>query len=320
MQPVILAGATGNLGGRIARAIVARGGSVRAIVRPRSDAETVAALRRDGIATVEADVASATALTKACEGGSCVVSALAGLRDVIVDAQSALLGAALGAGVARFFPSDFALDFTKLPDGINRNLDLRREFHRRLDRAPIAATSVLNGMFADLLTGQAPIVILRLKRVVYWKSAEQPMDFTTIDDVASYTAAAALDASTPRFLRVAGDRVNARQLADVVSEVAGERFRTLRAGGLRRLEKIIRIARVIAPGGDELYPPWQGMQYLHNMFDGRALLDPLDNDRYPGMEWTGVKKVLAEYVRARSAKRQRPPSSGRSNASAGARP
>ncbi|HEX2716615.1 MAG TPA: NmrA family NAD(P)-binding protein [Gemmatimonadaceae bacterium] len=304
-SPVILAGATGNLGGRIARAIVARGGSVRAIVRPDADRDTVAKLRRDGVTVVEADFGSATALAKACEGGACVVSALAGLRDVIVDAQSALLGAALGAGVPRFFPSDFALDFTKLPDGLNRNLDLRREFHRRLDRAPIAATSVLNGMFADLLTGQAPIVILKLKRVVYWKTAEQPMDFTTIDDVASFTAAAALDPATPRFLRVAGDRVNARELAAIASELAGEEFRTLRAGGLRRLERIIRIARAISPGKDQLYPPWQGMQYLHNMFDGRALLEPLDNDRYPGMRWTPVRETLAQYVRGKGSRTRR---------------
>ena len=42
--------------------------------------------------------------------------------------------AAVDAGVPRFIPSDFAIDFTKIPEGGNRNLDLRREFHRRLER------------------------------------------------------------------------------------------------------------------------------------------------------------------------------------------
>lgn len=294
-DPIVLAGATGNLGSRIARAIVARGGRVRAIVRRGSDPEKSAALRRSGAETVEADFASATSLAKACEGGTCVVSALSGLRDVIVEAQSALLGAAIAAGVPRFIPSDFAIDFMKLPDGLNRNLDLRREFHQRIDRAPIAATSILNGMFADLLTGPAPIVLFRLRRVVYWKSAEQALDFTTVDDVATYTAAAALDPSTPRHLRIAGDRVNARELAVAATEATGRRFRTFRAGGVHRLERIIRIARRLAPGKDQLYPPWQGMQYLHNMFDGRALLEPLDNERYPGMRWTSVREVLAAY-------------------------
>jgi hypothetical protein len=66
----------------------------------------------------------------------------------------------------RFIPSDYCIDFTKLPPGTNRNLDLRREFHERLDRAPIAATSILNGRFADMLTGQAPIVLFKFKRVL----------------------------------------------------------------------------------------------------------------------------------------------------------
>jgi hypothetical protein len=32
---------------------------------------------------------------------------------------------------------------------------------------------------------------------------------------------------------------------------------------------------------------------MHNMFSGRAKLEPLDNDRYPGMQWTTVRDVLA---------------------------
>ena len=56
-----------------------------------------------------------------------------------------------------------------------------------------------------------------------------------------------------------------------------------------------KVARVVAPGGNELYPAWQGMQYTCNMFEGRAKLEPLDNDRYPGMHWTTVRDVLSAH-------------------------
>jgi len=36
-----------------------------------------------------------------------------------------------------------------------------------------------------------------------------------------------------------------------------------------------------------------GSQYAHNMFSGTAKLEPLDNDRYPGIRWTAVRDVLA---------------------------
>jgi nucleoside-diphosphate-sugar epimerase len=289
----VIAGATGNLGGRIARAILQRGANVRAIVRHKSDPGKVEELRKRGAAIAEVDFNSVSEVTGACKGGSCVISALSGLRDVIVERQTLLLDSAVKAGVPRFIPSDYSIDFTKVPPGTNRNLDLRREFHERLDKTPIAATSILNGMFTDLLTGQAPVVLFKLKRVVYWQDADLRLDFTTMDDTAEFTAAAALDASTPRFLRIAGDQISARGLAEVVSEVLGEKFRLFRAGGLKRLATLIKITRAVFPGSSALYPPWQGMQYMHNMFSGRAKLEPLDNERYPGMRWTTAREVLA---------------------------
>ncbi len=289
----ILAGATGNLGGRIARALLERGANLRAIVRHSSDPNKVEELRKQGAAIAEVDFNSLPEVTGACSGGSCVISALSGLREVIVETQTSLLDAAVNAGVPRFIPSDFSIDFTKLPPGTNRNLDLRREFHERLDKAPIAATSILNGMFTDLLTGQAPIILFKLNRVVYWEDADQRLDFTTMDDTAEFTAAAALDHSSPRFLRIAGDQMSARGLMEVASEVTGKKFSLFRAGGLGRLETLIKIMRAVLPLSSSVYPPWQGMQYLHNMFSGRAKLEPLDNDRYPGMRWTPARDVLA---------------------------
>ena len=161
---IAIAGATGALGGHIARTLLEQGAKVRAIVRSSSDRERVEELRKWEADIAEVDFANEADITSAFLGGSCVVSALAGLRDTIVDTQTLLLEAAIKAGVPRFIPSDFSIDFTRLTPGTNRNLDFRREFHERLDKAPIAATSILNGMFTDLLTGQAPIILFKFKR------------------------------------------------------------------------------------------------------------------------------------------------------------
>jgi len=290
---VIVAGATGALGGRIVDALLARGAAVRALVRRGGAVERAAALAQRGAEVAEVAFDRIEELERACAGGACVVSALSGLREAVIDAQSALLDAAVAAGVPRFIPSDFSIDFTRLIPGTNRNLDLRREFRERLEAAPIAATSVLCGMFMELLAGTAPIVLFPLRRVLVWGSADQPLDFTTVADTAAFTAAAALDAATPRFLRIAGDRCSARQLAEAVSRVTGKPFRLLRGGSLARLERLIAVARVLAPGRHALYPPWQGMQYLRDMFSGRGALDPLDNHRYPELRWTSVEEFLA---------------------------
>jgi len=290
---IVVAGATGNLGGRIARALLDRGADVRALVRHSTAPDRVERLQRRGVTIASVDLSNASEVTAACSGASCVVSALQGLRDVIVDAQAALLDASIKAGVPRFIPSDYSIDFTKLPPGENRNLDLRRELHERLEQTSISATTIFNGAFADMLTGQMPLILFKLHRVLYWANADQRMDFTTMDDTAAFTASAALDPSTPRFLRIAGDQLSARELAAVASEVTGQKFRLFRAGGLGTLGMLIRVVRRFAPAEKELFPAWQGMQYMRNMFDGRSKLEPLDNDRYPGIRWTTARDVLS---------------------------
>jgi len=294
---VVVAGATGNLGARIVRALRARGADVVALTRAGTAPERLEPLRSLGATIAAVDLAHGSEVTRAASGASCVVSALNGLRDVIVELQTVLLDAAVRAGVPRLIPSDYSIDFTGLPPGRNRNLDLRRDFHGRLERRAISATTVFCGAFAELLTGPMPLLLFGPRRVLYWGDADQRMDFTTLDDTAAFTASAALDPSTPRFLRIAGDQLSARELAAVASEVTGERFRLLRAGGLRTLGAVIAVARAVAPGRGE-FPAWQGMQYMRDMFDGRAKLAPLDNDRYPGLRWATARDVLAARPRA----------------------
>ena len=290
---IVVAGASGNLGRRIARALLEREAIVKALVRHGTARDKLEQLQELGVTIASVEPNSASEVTRACSGASCVVSALQGLRDAIVEAQTVLLDAAIQAGVPGFIPSDYSIDFTKFPPGENRNLDLRRDFHERLDKTSISATTIFNGALADMLTGQMPLILFKLKRVLYWGDADQRMDFTTMDDTAAFTASAAMDPSTPRFLRIAGDRLSARELTAVVSEVTGKEFRLFRAGGLGRLGTLIKVARTVAPGERELCPAWQGMQYMRNMFDGRAKLEPLDNDRYPGIRWTTARDVLS---------------------------
>ncbi|MCJ8167098.1 NmrA family NAD(P)-binding protein [Pontibacter sp. E15-1] len=294
---IVIAGATGNLGERIVKALLDKNAQVHALVRSSSDSETINRLENLGAKVFRVTHWNVGELTTACLGASCVVSALSGLREVIVVAQKVLLDAAIAAGVPRFIPSDYSLDFTKFTDGENRNLDWRREFHEYLDKTAISATTIFNGAFAELLTDQMPVIHFKQKLVVYWRNADYRWNFTTMDNTAEYTANAALDPSTPRFLRIAGDQVSPRHIQAIMREITGEKFRLLRAGGKGLLGIIISMARLAAPGKENLYPAWQGMQYMQNMVDERSRMSSLDNNRYPAIHWTSVKEVLTNHQR-----------------------
>ncbi len=290
---VVLAGAGGDLGHRIALSLVARGATVRALVRPDAGDAARQRIAATGAEVHAAEIAGTAAVNSIFVGADCVVSALNGLRAVIVDRQEALLAAAVTAGVPRFISSDYSADFTKTIPGENRNFDLRREFMARADRAPIKVTSILNGAFMDMLGAAMPIIQPGIHRVIHWGSADQLLDFTTKDNVAAYVAAAANDAVTPRILRIAGQSLSARELAAILTSVTGSRYRTFRVGGMGALGLMIRIGKRVAPQPNEAFPPWQGMQYMRDMFSGRGKLEPLNNDRYPGLRWTQVAEHLA---------------------------
>lgn len=291
---ILVAGGTGSLGGRIVRDLKKRGAMVRAIVRPQSEPEKLDLLRDSGAEIVVVDMMSGEDLTRACDGVSCVVSTLSGLHDVIVGAQTQLLSAAVSAGVRRFIPSDFSVDFTKLSEGNNRNFDWRREFHEVLAKSPIEATSIMNGAFTDILRYGTPIYDFRNHTVGYWgDDPDWKMDFTSMDNTAEYTAAAALDIQTPRILRIASFQVSPRDLAAIGTKVKKQEFKLVPLGSLDEFAEANRKDRAAHPEGEQqVFPEWQGKQYLHSMFSAHN--ETLDNDSYPGIQWDSAVETLSK--------------------------
>ena len=111
MGELLVCGATGHLGGRIASLLTERGIPFRALVRPSSD---TAALRSSGIELSVGDLTDPTSLQVALAGVRTVVTTVnavgrwrPGATDVSIDrvdhhGNAALVRAAEAAGVDRF--------------------------------------------------------------------------------------------------------------------------------------------------------------------------------------------------------------------------
>jgi hypothetical protein len=298
---IAVAGATGNLGKRTVKALQAQGANAVALVRKGAAEDKVRELQSFGANIAIVDMSSAPDVSKACAGAACIVSALAGLRDVIVDTQSVLLDAAIDAGVPRFIPSDFSSDFRNSPSGENRNFDLRRDFHERLDVARIKSTAIFNGAFAEILTYNIPLLDYEKKMVGYWQDPDWPIDFTSMDDTAAFTAAAALDASTPQALHIASFRVTPNELVNLATEFLKMPFKLVRLGSLDDLRAYIKRERAAHPEGEhELYPQWQRAQYTLSMFSSNRAT--LENNRYPQLKWSKLQDAIGQ--RAQTARRQ----------------
>lgn len=71
---ILVAGATGQLGSEIVQRLLERGHKVRALVRPSSDAQRVAALEKAGAEITRGDLTDAESLRPACAGARVVIS------------------------------------------------------------------------------------------------------------------------------------------------------------------------------------------------------------------------------------------------------
>ncbi len=294
---IVVAGATGNLGGKIIKALLAKDVEVRAIVRLETDIKKVKDLEQKGVQVFQVDTSNKSEISKHCIGAHCIVSALAGLKETVIDTQKIFLDAAVQANVQRFIPSDYSSDFTNLKEGQNRNLDFRRKFHEYLDKNSIKATTIFNGPFMDLLTTDMPLILLKQKWILCWGNANQILEFTTTDNVAEFTAAAAVDDNTPRYLRIAGDKLSCNDFVKLLTELTRKQYKLFRPGGISLLNFIIKVTRFFSPSENELYPAWQGMQYMRDIMEGRIIFQKYDNDRYSHIKWTSVKEFLvAEKV------------------------
>ncbi|KAL4948628.1 hypothetical protein BDW69DRAFT_198739 [Aspergillus filifer] len=242
---VAVAGATGALGRLVALEHRNLNTHVKALVRPGTEPSRVAELQKSGVTITPVKLSDVETQTTELQGATCVMSVLQGSRRDAWSARQSV-GRSSCSKVPRFLPSDFSLDLAKTEPGSNRNLDLRRD--------------ILNGGFMDLLGGDTPLLNHYWRRIPYVGSADQLLDFTTMKDVAIYTAAVALDTGpTPKILRIAGDVVSMRGVAEAASEVEEQR-----------------------------------VQYMELIFPGDGKLEPLDKGRYPGVKWTGVVDFLRQ--------------------------
>lgn len=321
---IVVAGAQGNLGKLVCEALLARARLtgqdvlVRGLVRKgRTPAQSLASAATSTGTTeprlvIESvDYDSDDDLRRVCAGAYCIVSTLQGLEEVIVGVQSRLLKVAIAHNVRRFIPSDFSGDFTKLPEGSHRNLDLRRRFHQAADaimrqsQAKIELTSIFQGGFTELLGSGWVLFDYKKRQVGYFGSPDTMMEYTTWQNTAEFAAAAALDSTaTPRYLFIAGQRMTPREAQRVATQVTGVDFALKRVMPTWLLGSVIKLMKVFKPGKpDEVMPMWVAMQYGY--CGALGLMSParLDNDRYPGIQWTGVNEVIRKAFEESQASR-----------------
>lgn len=295
-KTIALVGATGHLGGLIARELLAdQTVDLRILVRPASRAKA-ADLEARGAGVVEGDLSDEAALAALTKDAYTVISAVQGGPETIIDAQRRLLAAARASGVRRFIPSDFSLDMFTVPEGGIVTADMRRAFARIADaeRGDVEVVHILIGGFLDrdVLFGFIRVIDPQTRKAYVWGDGSSPADWTTYADTARYTAAVAVDDDEigPVF-SAAGDTLDFAGIVAAYEEASGTKLSIERLGTLEDLDARIDELRS-APGADlRSYLP---LMYYRAQLRGQGQLKPKMNDRYPRI----TPATIIDYVRA----------------------
>jgi len=296
-KTIALVGGTGRLGILIANALLEKADvQVRLLVRAGSRSK-VAELEKRGAHIVGGSLGpeDGAALAALCNGAFAVVSAVQGGPDVIVEGQRRLLRAVRDAGVRRFVPSDYSLDLFKVKPGNITTSEMRRQFAliEESERGNVEVVHVLNGAFLDRgVLGFIRVIDVEKQTACVWGDGKQPMDWTTYEDTARYTAEAAVDDQPlPRKFSVAGNVVDFAHLVQEYEAGSGKKLKVERLGSIEDLSTRIAELQKANPQNLFAYLP---LMYLRSMLTGEGKLDALMNDRYPSIRPTTVREYVAK--------------------------
>ncbi len=294
---IVVVGAAGRLGRLIVQALLSdRSVRVRALVRDPKKPEA-ASLADERVELRAFDAATATDAERdlAVKGAYTIVSTLQGGPEIIIDAQLALARAAMRGGVRRFIASAFSYDLFAMAPGVNVNTDWRRTFAERAKAEvgdSVEVVHVMQGIFTDkFVLGFLGLLDASKGVLRYWGDGETPIDWTSWEDTARFTAAAALDErAVPERFYVAGDKMDVRTFAATFAAVRGTTLSLESLGSIDELRA--ETERRLAAEPHNMYA-WLPLMYARGVFEGHALLGPTLNARYPEIQAETVAQCIA---------------------------
>jgi uncharacterized protein YbjT (DUF2867 family) len=228
---ILVAGATGILGGEICRRLVAQGKPVKAMVRKVSDPAKVQNLKNLGVELVEADFKDPASLVRACRGVDTVITTVTttlthteGDTIPVVDqkGQLSLVDAALENGVKRFIYMSFS-------GNINEDCPLttaKRTVEERLKKSGMTYTILRPPCFMEIWLGPAVGFDYVSGKAQIYGEGKNGLSFISLGDVAQFVLEV-LDnpAANNTTLEIGGPEVlSPLEVVQIFEDVQGRKF------------------------------------------------------------------------------------------------
>lgn len=232
---ILIAGATGVLGGLIAQRLRDRGEAVRGLVRPTSGADKVDRLRALGVELCRGDLRDPASLDAAARGADVVISTVSIIATATPGdsfegtdnaGTRALIDAARRNGASQFIYISF--DTERYPDSPLANA--KREVERYLRESGVPYTIIQSSVFMEIWLGPHLGVDAAAGTAKLFGSGDQPVNYISVRDVAEYAVHCVRTPSVMnRTLRIGGpESVSQRDAVRIFEEAFGTPFQVTR--------------------------------------------------------------------------------------------
>ena len=273
---ILIVGATGNLGGHVARQLLQQGLAVRAMTREPMRAS---ALEAAGAEIVRGDLRDKESLRTATRGVRAVVSASHSILGagksasarVDDDGQRALISSAKEAGVAHF------VYLSALGASASHPVDFwqtKERIERHLERSGLPHTIIRPSAFMELhayeLIGKA---VMNGTRVVLFGPGNNPRNFVAEADVARLVVLALVDDRLRgQTIEIGGpENLTTRQVVGTFERVSGKSARVSHIP-LAALRVLSRVAQPLHSGASRLFRATVVGETTDQTFDAAPLL------------------------------------------------
>ncbi|WYZ42206.1 hypothetical protein EsH8_V_001101 [Colletotrichum jinshuiense] len=255
------------------------------------------ALKNYNVEVIQGNFDDKAAVQKFVKGTDIVICCYFGSPDVMILGQKILIDACAKEGVSRYLPSDFAVDYTKIPDGELFPKQSTKIIKKYMLHKDVAGVHVLVGTLLETFwSDYFKVYDANTQTISYWGTGEEKWDFTTYEATAAYTAALAVDKEAVGVFRFRGDCKSVSEIKAVYNKVYQSPLQLKRLGSLAGLYDAAKDTYNKDPSN---LSAWGSRAFIYWCTNGVANLgEDLDNKRYAHIVPIDMEGFLKSHKRA----------------------
>lgn len=222
----LIVGATGTLGGEVAKRLIGDGERVRALVRPGPKAKALGEL---GVELVPGDLRDSGSLVAATVGVDAVITTATAVMSGSIEAVDrdgylALVDAARRNGVQQFI-------YTSVPSSLSSSplIDAKRTVEASLRKSGMIYTVLKPACFMQSWAGKEMGWDPGRRRGVIFGDGSAPVSWIDVHDVAEYAVESLRNvAARNADVLIGGEILTYQEVRQTLQNMTGERFRIIR--------------------------------------------------------------------------------------------